>query len=125
VAVEVRYNFEKMIIESVLKDNVTLEDLTEEVERCATLCKEHNCAKMLSDFSNATLCVSLINAFDLPDIQEKRGVERGSMIALLPPKSEKDRSLLRFYETVSFNRGWTTKSFQNREDALDWLLQHT
>lgn len=125
MAVEVRYLPDEQLIESVLTESVTLEDLTEEVERCAALAKEHNCAKVLSDFSKATLCISLINTFDLPDMQGKNGMERKSMIALLPPQSEKDRSLTRFYETVSFNRGWRTMSFQSRAEAVDWLTGNT
>lgn len=42
--------------------------------------------------------------------------------ALILPRSPKAAENLRFFETVTRNRGMSVRSFENEEDAIAWLL---
>jgi hypothetical protein len=118
----VKYNPELSVIESVLADNVTAEDLHMHEVQCIALAKETNSTGFLSDATQATLKVSLLALLDLPEIYQVHGLRRPVRIAVLPPTSEGEESLVDFYETVCFNRGWTVRIFGERQEALDWLL---
>ena len=118
----VKYNPEFRIIESVLADNVTKKDLLMHEAQCIALAKETNPTGILTDATQATLKVSMAALFDLPEFYAVQGLRRSVRIAILPPTSDAENRLVDFYETVCLNRGWTVRTFTERQEALDWLL---
>jgi hypothetical protein len=122
MSITVKYNPESNIIESVLADNVTAEDLRMHETQCVALAKETNSIRFLTDATQATLNVSLTALFNLPQFYQDESLPRHVLIAVLVPTSKAGKGLVDFYETVCFNRGWTVKTLKERQEALDWLL---
>jgi hypothetical protein len=122
MSITVKYNPELSIIESMLADNVTAEDLRMHEMQAIALAKETNSIRFLTDATQATLTMSLFGLYDLPELYEDQDLQRPVFIAVLPPASEAGKGLVDFYETVCLNRGWTVRIFGQRQEALDWLL---
>jgi len=121
MSVAVKFNSELGIIESVLADNVTPEDLRMHEARCIALAKETGSSCFLTDATAAAFKVSELDLYDLPQFYDREGIRRPIRIAVLPPATEAVRRLVGFYETVCANRGWTVAAFEERQEALDWL----
>jgi hypothetical protein len=122
MSMTVQYNPELNIVESVLADNVTAEDLQTHETQCIALAMENNSTRFLTDATQATLTVSVYELYGLPKLYEDQDLQRPIFIAVLPPASEVGKGLVDFYETVCLNRGWTVRIFRERQEALDWLL---
>jgi len=118
----INYNTEHGIVESVLADDITKEDLCIHEIQCIDLSQERNSSLFLTDATRATLKVDIANLYDLPGLYEKYGLVRPVRIAVLEPASEGGKGLAAFYETVCVNRAWHSKTFTTRQDAVDWLL---
>jgi hypothetical protein len=118
----VKYNNELSIIESVLVDQVTNKDLLEHEAQCIALAKENESTRIITDAKQATLEMSVVDLYGLPEFYGDQGLNRFVRIAVLPPTSGPGKDLVDFYETVSLNRGWTVGIFEERQEALDWLL---
>ena len=118
----VKYNKELSIIESELVDQVTNKDLLKHEELCIVLAKENGSTRILTDAKQATLEMSVFDLYGLPEFYGDQGLQRSVRIAVLPPISEAGKDLVDFYETVSLNRGWIVGIFEERQEALDWLL---
>jgi hypothetical protein len=118
----VTYNNELRIIESTLVDQVTNKDLLKHEAQCIALAKENESTRILSDARQATLEMSVVDLYGLPEFYGDQGLQRSVRIAVLPPTSEAGKDLVDFYETVSLNRGWTVGIFEERQEALDWLF---
>jgi hypothetical protein len=63
--------------------------------------------------------------FPLHEIHEEMKLTRTSSIAVVTPKSKEGIRFTKFYETVCVNRGWDVKIFDEREDAIEWLLKQS
>ena len=122
MSITVKYNPELSVIESVLADNVTAEDLRMSEAQSIALAKETNSTRFLTDAAEATLKVSIPAVYGLPDFYEDQGLQRPVLIAVLAPTLQAGKGFVDFYETVCLNRGWTVKIFGERQEALNWLL---
>jgi hypothetical protein len=118
----VKYNTELSIIESVLVDQVSNKELLKHEAQCIALAKENESTRIITDAKQATLEMSVIDLYSLPEFYGDQDLQRSVRIAVLPPTSEAGKDLVDFYETVSLNRGWTVGVFEERQEALDWLL---
>jgi hypothetical protein len=123
MTLKIKYNTEYGIVESVLSNHVTHEELIMETTQCIALAKENNSNLFLSDASNAIIKTSIINALSLEDIHVKEKLKRNSRIALIRPVSKESNEFVSFYETACINRGWDVKIFTDRQSALDWLIK--
>ncbi len=54
---------------------------------------------------------------------EKLGNRGDWKIAITTPESPTARRQVYFYETVCINRGWRVKEFEERKEAIEWLLK--
>ena len=118
----VKYNTELSIIESVLVDQVSNKELLKHEAQCIALAKDNESTRIITDAKQATLEMSVIDLYSLPEFYGDQDLQRSVRIAVLPPTSEAGKDLVDFYETVSLNRGWTVGVFEERQEALDWLL---
>jgi propanediol dehydratase small subunit len=66
----VEYNPELSTIESVLTDDVTTEDLRMHELQCIALAMETNSNRFLTDATQATLNVSILELYDLPEFYQ-------------------------------------------------------
>ena len=111
------------VIISVLQGTVDPEELRQETIQATALAKKHDCKLFLSDFSQATINFSMVDVFNLPGLQADAGLDRSIRVAVIAPTFEIRKELAHFYELVSTNRGWVAKVSQDRQEAIDWLLE--
>ena len=122
MTLSVRYNTERNFVESKVTGVVSAEELGQETEQAIAMGLANDCFFFLSDFSEAEANFSTFDVYELPALQDERGLDRCAQIALIAPRSESGRELADFYETVCFNRSWSARVFTDREAALEWLI---
>ena len=88
--------------------------------------KQHDCYLVLSDYSAATLAISIADLYELPKLVLQRGREMGVAAqrikrALVIPAAAYEN--FRFFETVSLNNSQSVRIFIEAENALQWLLE--
>jgi len=91
----------------------------------ASFVKEYDCHRVLADFRNATMNISTLHIYDLPELLVGQAVKAGISLhhlkrAMVAPVSQMEN--FRFFETVSFNRMQTLRLFRDVEEARAWLL---
>jgi len=123
MSLAVKFNSELGIVESEFSDLVTDEELEAEAVQSIALARENGTNLYLSDATQATFRVAIASVFDLPAVHDDHKLARPVRIAVLPPASEEGKEVVKFYETVCVNRGWSVKLFSDRNEALEWLLQ--
>ena len=123
MSLEVKFNYEHGIVESVFSNNVTKEELIRETKECIALAKENNSTLFLSDASNGIFQMPIIHVLDLEEIHVKEKLNRISKIAVIEPSSKESKEFVEFYEIACLNRGWNVEIFSDRQSALVWLLK--
>ena len=125
MSLAVKYNAQKAFVESTLSGIVSPAELSQEMVQVAAMSQEHACELFLSDFQDAEIGFSILDVFDLPDLQDEAGLKKQTArIALLAPRSKPGAELARDYEIACMSRGWAVCVFVDRRKALEWLL-HT
>jgi len=111
--------------EVVFSGKVTGSELRAAASRRISLEKETHCNAILVDASNLELAATLVDVLDLPDrLYTDEEASRQSLIALVQPKSDREKKEAVFYETACRNRGWFVQVFSERQEAIDWLASH-
>jgi hypothetical protein len=91
----------------------------------AVVAKKYECFRILSDFREATLDLSLIEIYDLPklvaDILSAAGLQVHKYKRALVVTNDMDDFV--FFETVSRNRGQPVMLFRSIEKAKEWLAE--
>ena len=123
MAFTVRYSHKLGIVESHIIGEINNQDLHEHEVQCIDLAKQNGTSRILNDATNATFAISLMDIYELPEFYEKLDLERNIRIAVLTSTPDDKNGLIRFYENVCVNRGWSSKAFNKRQEALDWLLK--
>jgi len=111
------------IIDEMYTGRVTIDEFRDAVARRVSLSKETGVEKILIDTSGVTESpVRMMDIYSLPDsFYAEQGVSKRSRMALVLPKPSKEREIAKFFEDACYNRGWTVMSFEERQDAIDWL----
>ena len=117
------YNPDTQTIEIKFQGDITLNEVKELYFESAQVAKQQNCYMFLSDYSDATMKLSTLDIYNLPQILSE--VFAASEIsahkmkrALVVAKDLKD---YHFFETVTSNSGQSAKIFQNVAEAKEWL----
>lgn len=111
------------IVETVNVGIVTAKDLSDEVEQAVVLGNKNGCRRFLSDHSQSEVRYSFLDVYELPSLYAAHGLDRSCWIAIIPPASEDGAEIANFQETVCHNRGWNIRKFEDRREALEWLLE--
>lgn len=111
------------IIHCVYADHVSTEDYEAGTLKTIALAKKHKSNLILIDESELkTAAVSTLEIYKMPRFYEVADANRRSKWALIMPPGGKVRGDLEFYVTMCLNRGWYLKAFDDRQEAIDWLL---
>ncbi len=111
------------IIDAVFADDVSSQDLKDITSEFIRLEKEPGINRFLIDTTRINIKASFMDIYYLPNRQYiEEDADREGRVALILPEDKKQREYAQFYETVCVNRGWNVKTFQQRQQALDWLL---
>ena len=119
------YNPEAHAIESKVQGDLTFGEVKEIITEIALLVKEKGCTLILSDYSEATLKLAMIELYELPKIILNTFASSGLKAhrlrrALVASKEVKD---FQFFENVTVNRGLNTKVFYDIVEAKKWLYK--
>lgn len=118
----IQYHDDPGVVETFYTGAVTAQDLNGAYLATAKALTEHRCLHMLANCSELTVPPSF---FDLADLV---GTIIGDTVpftfreAVVLPEKERSRLSVRFFETISRNRGLNVRIFATRDDALAWLL---
>jgi hypothetical protein len=121
----IHYNPEAHIIEVKVKGVVNQEKFKEIFSQGVQLAKEKKCFLFLNDFREATIEMSTMDIFNLPEvlssISTPLGIQadRFRRALVIAPEYTRDAS---FAEDVTVNRGQHAKFFHDLEEAKKWLL---
>lgn len=125
MSLNVEYNNETGIVESILSNSISLEELYMMTYQSLALAKKHNSTKLLCDASNSINDIFIKHALELENVYEEEGLSKNVKIAVVEPIENKSKKFVSFYETACINKGWNAKVFPNRQLALEWLLEST
>jgi hypothetical protein len=119
----VEYLPEDHIIVTQFTGEVELTQLRECVAEIIRVAQRENCLRILTDFREAELDVSVLQIFNMPGELLKTANAAGVNIYSVKRAivSSTERQGLSFYETVSRNRNHNTKLFLDFEEAKKWL----
>jgi hypothetical protein len=76
---------------------------------------------VLVDYRDAQIKFSVVEIYELPDVQRDRGLPTSIRAALLVAPDAMAREDLEFFEDRQFNSGQPVQVFHDGDAALDWL----
>jgi len=123
---DVQYNKSSGLIEIIYSGEVTASELADAVSKRIIIQKETGALGVLADASAVQITPSTMDLFNLPDkLFSKQDAPRRTKIAVVLPKLEQPRNKIRFLETASRNRSWFMQIFDERQNAVAWLMKQT
>ena len=119
---EVKLNATLPIIEIVHTGVLLSEDLRKATDEGVALHLESGVNRCLIDTSGLESVEAFLDLYELPDQYVEARVSRKMHIAIIMPKEGTAREAAQFYDDVCHNRGWLTRPFDSREEAVKWLM---
>lgn len=116
---------ETKIIKTVFDGNVKKGEVDEVMVKNLEMAKEYQTALFLVDCTEIKDESSFVlENYETGILLTKIAKEMPGRLkdALILPRSPKAAENLRFFETVTRNRGMSVRSFENEADAIAWLL---
>lgn len=112
------------IVEVIYTGHVNDSELMEAGVKRIFLQKETGSKSILVDTSGITkLAAGTFDLYNLPaELYPDKEASRQSRMAVFLSGSEPSREIGQFFETVCYNRGRNVKVFEDRRQAMDWLL---
>ncbi len=119
----VEYNPVTKIVEVVYRGRVTARELNEAATERIRLQKQHSTLLVLADASRTEhLAAKIFDVHNLPEqLYVSAKADRTTHIAVVLPPSQEARKITLYFETACVNRGWCVQTFEERQDAIDWL----
>jgi hypothetical protein len=119
------FNPDTYMLEVRLYGDFTLREIRETLAEFTAIIKERKCKRILTDYREANLKLSVTGIFRMPEIVAEIFTASGVNLyqlkrALVTTKFLKD---FKFFETVSLNRGQNARVFDNMDEARSWLLE--
>ena len=118
------YDSELDIIQCIYAGRVTANDFKEGTIKTISLAKKHKTNLLHIDDSKLESAVSTMEIYEMPRFYDEVNGSRRSRLAITLPPTGQIREDVKFYETVCRNCGWTVKTFNKRQKAIDWLRRH-
>lgn len=111
-------------IEIIYTGVLTLADLQAAITKRISLQEETGATCILADLSGIEHSdIGTVDLFSIPaEYFVSKQSSRRTRVGLVLPQEPKAREDARFYETVCLNRGWQFKAFEQRHEALKWLI---
>lgn len=122
----VEYNQTDSIVELTFSGVVTREELQKAIIKRIAVQKENGGNLVLTDASKVDITPLAVDLLDLPNrLFAEQGADRLTRLALVMPEAEAPKSMAKFLETASYNRGWSIHLFEDRQSAFKWLKEDT
>jgi hypothetical protein len=125
MAHSISYNTVTRIIETVMHGEINFTELKTVIAESATLSKEYSCCFWLTDYTDASVKLSTMDIYQLPnEIQKIVGPLQLNMAdikrAIVTAHRTEDHS---FAEIVNANRGLQVRVFSDIQTARAWLMK--
>lgn len=101
----------------------TAEEARKQTLQSLELLVQRRIPRVLIDYSEAQIEVPLSRIYELPDLYQKFGVSRQTIVAVVVPKDGYKREAFEFYEDICLNHGYRVKLFETIGAARDWLRE--
>lgn len=119
------YNAELGVMDCVYSDHVSAAEFEAGTLKTIALAKQHRTHLILIDDSELTSAVSTMEIYEMPRFYAGTDANRKSKWAIILPPGGQIREDVKFYATMCLNRGWYLKAFDDRKEAIDWLLNES
>ena len=117
---EFHYRLEPNYLEVIISGPLSHDELNAMAIERWVLLRRFNCRKLLFDFSRITNFLNTVDIYSRPDQSEHVGVLRTNYSAAIVPKVYFND--FKFMELVYKNRGFDLNVFDNKEDAVNYLM---
>ena len=103
-----------------------LKDLSEAIVQGAPMVEQYNCYRVLSDFREMKLTLSIMDLFSIPATQAMLSEKLHMRYhwfrrAVLVPEADFEK--YKFFENVAVNRFHVVKVFTEKAEAVSWLME--
>jgi hypothetical protein len=102
----------------------TPEEIQETIRVALATAVENRCRRFLVDASELqNHGGTLLDTYELPQVFEHFPNIREYKDAIVLPTRHAEAQDLKFFETISRNRGYDVRVFPDRQTAIDWLTE--
>ncbi len=122
---QVKFDDENRLIFISFFSDVSKNDIQESIIEAISLISDKNVRKILTDFTEAlSLDLSTMDIYKLhADYRKTTGLNVPFIETIVCPKESKIINDIHFYETECINKGIRAKIFEDRNQALEWLIR--
>jgi hypothetical protein len=122
----VNINNDFPIIETCYSGFLTRIELSDAIQQTLKIAKDKGINLLLSDCSTLKGGHDVFDLYELVNVIMKMDLHHTLtlMEAIILPDYKESEELVKFWETTCSNRGITVRLFNDRQSALDWLLEH-
>lgn len=113
------------VIRCLYAGRVQLDDIKAATFKAIALAKKHKTRLVLIDAAELESAISTMEIYGLPEFYDTADTDRQSKWAFLLPPAGQIREDAKFYVTVCRNRGWNIQAYDDRQGAIDWLLNES
>jgi len=89
-------------------------------KKAARIAEEHECNKVMCDFSDMTFTESVFNIYNLPSLARAENIPKFLEIAILYSSDEEN---FQFFENVCRNNGYNVSIFKDSDSVIEWLAE--
>lgn len=122
MGIKVRYIEEFGVVESTIEETYTKQDIIDSSNQAVALAIEKNANLYLADCTKLIRSRSVVEIYGFGDIYNELHIPLGSRQAVILSTNKRIESNSRFYETATRNKGYDVKVFNNRIEAIAWLI---
>ena len=122
MSILVKYIEEFRVVESLFDVTYTKQDIIDSTKQAVSLANEKGTNLYLADCTSLTRGRSVVEIYSFGDIYTELHIPRGSRQAVILSTNKQIESNSRFYETATRNKGYDVKVFNDRIEAIAWLI---
>jgi hypothetical protein len=121
----VKYIQDLNLVECTAVGFLTADEISEATARTIALAIEKGTNLILVDDSKVEKTVDTFDIYKMPQLFDELNLDLSTKIAVILPVFSKPKEDVQFYETVCRNSGWNLAVFQQRQEAINWLVNDT
>ena len=111
------------VVETSYSGMVTAPELSQAVKATFELGLTHGVSRFLADCSALVGGHTIVDLYGIAEALTSTQIASTLKEAVLVPALSASAEDVRFWETACINRGMRVRVFQDRQCALDWLLE--
>ncbi|MDD5361932.1 MAG: hypothetical protein PHN88_07345 [Ignavibacteria bacterium] len=123
MAWQVKYLEDLQIIETIFSGYMKKQELFAAIESAIAESQKMNATKFLSDCSCLEGGHSLFDLYEKANELFSSGLSKNLKEAIILPALSIQHDKVDFWKTVSNNLGFNVRVFQDRDEAIEWLMK--